>query len=138
MKIKDIMTKEIACVDTKSSAADAATKMKDQNTGTVIVVDGSSVKGIVTDRQITTRAVADQKDPRNTSVMDIMTKDIVGCSENDDLFDALKTMGENKVRRLPVVNDSAQLVGIVSVADIAREMRTGMDNMFDEITKDIK
>jgi lysyl-tRNA synthetase class II len=89
MKIKDVMTSEIACVDTKSTAADAAAKMKNQNTGTVIVVDGSSVKGIVTDRQITIKAVAEQKDPRNTPVSDIMTKDIVGCSENDDIFDAL-------------------------------------------------
>jgi CBS domain-containing protein len=135
MKIKEVMTNEIACVDTKSTAADAARKMKDQNTGTVIVVDGSNVKGIVTDRQITVRAVAEQKDPRSTPISDIMTKDIVGCSENDDIFDALKTMGENKVRRLPVVNDSSQLVGIVSVSDIAREMRIGMDSMFDEITK---
>ena len=135
MKIKDVMTSEIACIDTKSSAADAATKMKDQNTGTVIVVEGNNVKGIVTDRQIAIKAVAEQKDPKSTPVADIMTKDIVGCSENDDIFDALKTMGENKVRRLPVVNDNSQLVGIVSISDIAREMRMGMDSMFDELTK---
>ena len=138
MKIKDVMTNEIACVDSSSSAADAAKKMKDQNTGTVLVVEGNNIKGIVTDRQITVKAVADQKDPRSTPVADIMTRDIVGCSENDDIFDALKTMGEKKIRRLPVVNDSSQLVGVVSLADIAREMRIGMDSMFDEMTKATK
>lgn len=135
MKVKDVMNNEIACVDTNSSAADAAKKMKNQNVGTVLVVDGNQIKGLVTDRAITTRAVAEAKDPNNVKVSDIMTRDIVGCSENDDIFDALKTMGDNKVRRLPVVNDSSQLVGIVSIADIAQQMRTGMDSMFDELTK---
>lgn len=138
MRVKDIMTKGIACVDSKSSAADAARKMRDQNVGTVLVIDESQVKGLLTDRAITTRAVADGKDPKKVPVSDIMTKEIVGCSENDDVFDALKTMGEKKVRRLPVVNDQAQLVGIVSMSDIAQEMKTGMDCMFAEITKSTK
>jgi len=138
MKIKDVMSSEIACVDTKSTASDAAKKMRDQNTGTVIVVDGNDVKGLLTDRQITVKTVADMKDPKSVPVKDIMTKNIIGCRENDDIFDALKTMGHNKIRRLPVVNDNAQLVGVVSLSDIAREMRTGMDSMFDEITKTVK
>ncbi len=138
MKIKDIMTREIACVDAKSMASDAAKKMKDQNVGTVLVVDENQLKGLVTDRAITTRAVAEEKDPRSVPVTDIMTKDIVGCSEDDDLFDVLKTMGENQVRRLPVVNDESQLVGVVSMSDIAQQMRSGLDSMFDEITKAAK
>lgn len=138
MQIKEIMTKGIACVDSKSSAADAARKMKDQNVGTVLVIDGNSVKGLLTDRSITTKAVAEQKDPRNVPVTDIMTKKVVGCSENDDLFDALKIMGENKIRRLPVINDQSQLVGIVSLSDIAQEMRVGLDSIFDEMTKSNK
>lgn len=137
MKIKDVMTTDIACTDMKSTAVDAARKMKDQNVGMLLVVEGSEVKGLLTDRAITTRAVAEAKDPNNVRVTDIMTKDLVGCSENDDVFDALKIMGENKIRRLPVVNDSSQLVGVISIADIAREMRTGMDSMFDEISKAI-
>lgn len=138
MKIKDIMTKEIACVDTSSSAADAAKKMRDQNVGTVLIVEKDQLKGLVTDRAITTRAVAAEKDPRNVPVTDIMTRDIVGCSENDDLFDALKMMGEKKIRRLPVVNDRSQLVGVVSMADIAQQMREGIDSMFSEISKAAK
>jgi len=138
MRIKDVMSNEIACVDTKSTAVDAARKMRDQNTGTVIVVDGNDVKGLVTDRQIAVKTVADMKDPKSVPVKDIMTKNIIGCRENDDIFDALKTMGQNKIRRLPVVDDNAQLVGVVSLSDIAREMRTGMDSMFDEITKTVR
>jgi CBS domain-containing protein len=138
MKIKDIMSKEIACVDAKSTAADAAKKMKDQNVGSVLVIDQDQLKGLVTDRAIATKAVAAEKDPRTLPVTDIMTREIVGCSEDDDVFDALQTMGKNQVRRLPVVNDRSQLVGVVSMADIAQQMRTGMDSMFDEISKSAK
>jgi CBS domain-containing protein len=138
MKIKDIMTREIACVDASSTAADAAKKMKDQNVGTILIVDQDQLKGLVTDRAITTRAVAENKDPRSVPVTDIMTKEIVGCSEEDDVFDALKTMGENKIRRMPVVNDQDQLVGVISMADIAEQMRSGIDSMFNEMSKSIK
>lgn len=138
MKIKDIMTKEIACVDANSTAADAAKKMKDQNVGTILVIDQNQLKGLVTDRAITTRAVAEGKDPKSLPVTDIMTKDVVGCSEEDDVFDALKTMGQNKIRRMPVVNDQDHLVGVVSMSDIAEQMRSGINSMFDEMSKAIK
>jgi CBS domain-containing protein len=138
MKIKDIMTKEIACVDASSTAADAAKKMKDQNVGTILVIDQNQLKGLVTDRAIATRAVAEGKDPKSLPVTDIMTKDVVGCSEEDDVFDALKTMGQNKIRRMPVVNDQDHLVGVVSMSDIADQMRSGINSMFDEMSKAIK
>ncbi|HTY90994.1 MAG TPA: CBS domain-containing protein [Methanocella sp.] len=67
-----------------------------------------------------------------------MTKQVVGCRESDDIMDAVKTMGDMKVRRLPVVNDSNQLVGVVSISDIAQEMRPAMDSLFDELTKATK
>jgi CBS domain-containing protein len=138
MKIKDIMTKDIACVDTKSTAADAAKKMKDQNVGSVLVIEKNQLQGLVTDRAIATKAVAEEKDPRSVPVTDIMTRNVVGCSEDDDVFDALQTMGKNRIRRLPVVNQQSQLVGVVSMADIAEQMKSGLDNMFEEISKSVK
>ncbi len=138
MQVKDVMTKGIACVDAKSSAADAARKMKDQNVGTIMVIDNDQLTGIVTDRAIVTKAVAEKKDPSQVSVTNIMTKEIIGCRESDDVMDAIKTMGENKIRRMPVINDQDQLVGVVSLADIAQEIRPCIDSMFDEITKATK
>lgn len=82
--------------------------------------------------------VADQQDPRSVPIGNVMTKQVVGCRESDDILEAVKTMGDMKVRRLPVVNDKDQLVGVVSLADIAQEMRPAMDSMFDEITKATK
>lgn len=138
MRVKDVMTKGIACVDTKSTAADAAVKMKEQNVGTVLVVESNEVKGVVTDRAIVTKAVANKQDPRDVPISSIMTKDIIGCRESDDVMDAVKVMGDNRIRRMPVINDKQQLVGIVSLADIAQEMRPCIDSMFDEITKATK
>ena len=138
MKVKDIMTTGIACVDSRSSAADAAVKMKEQNVGTVLVVDSNQVKGVVTDRAIVTKAVANKQDPREVPISSIMTKDIIGCREDDDVMEAVKTMGDNRIRRMPVVNDKQQLVGVVSLADIAQEMRPCIDSMFDELTKSTK
>jgi CBS domain-containing protein len=138
MQVKDVMTKGIACVDMKSSAADAAKKMKDQNVGTIMVIDSDQLKGIVTDRAIVTKAVADQQDPRQVPVSNIMTTEIIGCRESDDVMDAVKTMGENKIRRMPVINDQDQLVGVVSIADIAQEMKPCIDSMFDEMSKATK
>jgi CBS domain-containing protein len=138
MQVKDVMTKGIACVDTRSSAADAAKKMKDQNVGTIMVIDSDQLKGIVTDRAIVTKAVAEQQDPRQVPVSKIMTTDIIGCRESDDVMDAVKTMGDNKIRRMPVVNDRDQLVGVVSMADIAQEMRPCINSIFDDITKATK
>jgi CBS domain-containing protein len=138
MKIKDIMTTDIACVDTRSTAADAAKKMKEQNVGSVLVIDQNQLQGLITDRAIATKAVAEEKDPRKVPVTDIMTRDIVGCSEDDDVFEALRTMGKNRVRRLPVVNDQSQLVGVISMADIAGQMKIGLDDMFEEISKSVK
>ncbi|BAI60768.1 conserved hypothetical protein [Methanocella paludicola SANAE] len=138
MQVKDVMTTGIACVDSRSSAADAAKKMKDQNVGTVLVVDENQVKGLVTDRAIVTKVVAEQQNPKDVPVGNVMTKQVVGCRESDDILEAVKTMGDMKVRRLPVVNDRDQLVGVVSLADIAQEMRPAMDSMFDEITKATK
>jgi CBS domain-containing protein len=135
MKIKDVMTKDIVCVDTKAMASDAAKKMKDQDVGTVLVIEGNQLKGLVTDRAITTRAVAEEKDPRTVPITDIMTKELIGCNEDEDLFSALHTMGKNKIRRLPVVNEQSQLVGIVSLSDIAPQMKSGIDYMVDELTK---
>lgn len=138
MKVKDVMTKEIACVDGTSSIMDAARKMRDQNVGTVLIVDNNEVKGLLTDRAIVTRAVANHQDPKSVYVRDIMTKDLVGCREEEDVMNAVKIMGENKIRRMPVVNEKDQLVGVISMADIAQEMKPCLDSIFDDISKAAK
>ena len=135
MQVKDVMTRIIVSVGSEDSVAAAAKVMKDRNVGTVMVIDGSDVKGMITDRAIVTRVVGEDKDPRTVPIRTIMTRDIITCSENTDIVDAARTLGENKIRRMPVVNDKHELVGIVSVSDIALKIRPCVDSIFEEITK---
>lgn len=120
MKCKDIMTKSIKMCDSSCSARDVAQIMKKINTGAVPVVDDEDrVTGIVTDRDIALHTVADGKDPSKVKVHDIMSKHIVTSHEDDLLDDAIVKMKENKVRRLPIVDDEGRLTGMLSLGDIA-------------------
>lgn len=137
MKVRDIMTKEVVSVDPKTSVADTAKRMRDANVGSVIVIDKSNneVKGIVTDRKIVTTVIAESRDPLKEPVGNIVSKNLLTCKDDNDVHDVLKTMGQNKVRRMPVVNERKELVGMLSMSDIARDMRGCMNSLFDEMSK---
>lgn len=135
MRVKDVMTRGVISVGSDASVAAAAKVMKDKNIGTVLVIDGQDVKGLVTDRAIVTRVVGEDKDPRTVPVKAMMTRDIITCSEESDIVDAARILAENKVRRMPVTNASHELVGIVSVSDIALKIKPCVESIFDELTK---
>jgi len=113
------MTNEVISCDVEASVGDVARMMKDKNVGCVVVVDGGKVAGIVTDRQLACHVLADNKGA-DTSISEVMTKDPVCATLDDNLFnvlDTLKTSG--MVRRVPVVDRDGKLAGIVSISDIA-------------------
>jgi len=134
LKVKDIMSKDVVTIGADASVADAAKKMKDADVGSVVVLDQNAVKGIVTDRKIVTGCIAENKDPGRERVGNITSKSVITCIEDSDVHDAMKTLGKNKIRRCPVINDRKELVGVLSVADVAREMRGCMDALFDELS----
>lgn len=123
MKIKDVMTRTVETVRPDTTVQEAAAKMKSLNVGPMPVVDGDRVGGIVTDRDIVVRAVADGRDPRTTAVRDVMTAEVVSCNEDDDVKDAARTMKERQVRRLLVTDRDQRLKGIVSLGDLAVDTR---------------
>ncbi len=123
MLLKDIMTKNPEEVPVIESVMDAAEKMKELNVGAIPVFKNDKVVGIVTDRDIAIRAVAEGKDPKDTPVMDIMSTNVVSCPENADIQEAAQIMEKNKVRRLIVTDQSGKAVGIVSLGDIATKAR---------------
>lgn len=137
MKVKDIMSKNVISVDPAESVSDAAKRMKESNVGSVVVVDKkkNEVRGIVTDRKIVTSVIAESRDPSKEPVGNIVSRSIITCNEESDVHDAMKLMGQNKVRRMPVVNDRKELVGVLSASDIARDMRGCISSMFDELAK---
>jgi len=120
MQVKDIMTANVECVRPGDSLQDAARKMRDLDVGPLPVCgDDDRLAGMITDRDITIRAVAEGRDPKTTPVREAMTEDLVFCFEEQDVEEAARTMQERQVRRLVVLNGQKRLVGIVSLGDLA-------------------
>jgi CBS domain-containing protein len=126
MKIQDIMTKDPSCVTADATVREAAQVMKREDVGVVPVVDGQREKrlvGIVTDRDIAIRCVAEGKDG-SCGVRDVMSSDdLATCSFSDDVESVMDAMRTEKVRRIPIVDERGSLVGIVSQADVLRKTR---------------
>src|SRR5262245_47862566 len=120
MNISDLMTADPATLDVMNTAAEAALVMAERDVGDVIVRDGEQVCGIVTDRDIVVRAVAENRNPVTVPLGEICSRSVVSLSPNDSVDDAVRVMSEQALRRLPVVIDG-RAVGIVSLGDLAVE-----------------
>ncbi|MBD3419071.1 MAG: CBS domain-containing protein [Chitinivibrionales bacterium] len=117
--IKEIMTPNAETIQSPQTVKEAATRMKEIDTGALPVFDGNKLTGILTDRDIIVRSLAESLDPSVTTVGEIMTKDVVTCNENDAVENAAAIMEKNKIRRLLVKGDSGMITGIVSLGDVA-------------------
>src|SRR3954471_22772335 len=118
---RDVMTPNPATVSQKDSIRDAARIMASEDTGVVPVVDGGKIVGLVTDRDIVVRFVAEGKDTANGTVKECMTKSVRTVKEDTPVTEVLSMMSNAQIRRVPVVNNSNELVGIVSIGDISTE-----------------
>ena len=126
MKAQDIMSKHPTCVTPDTTLADAARLMKNENIGVVPVVESESSRrlvGVLTDREIAVRAVAEGRDGATTSVGHIMTSNVRTSTASDSVNDVMDLMGREQVRRVPVVDERGALVGIISQADIVLEAK---------------
>ena len=121
MQVKDVMTRGVECVSPDATLQDAARKMKDLDVGPLPVCDNDRLAGMLTDRDIVVRAVAEGRDPRSAKVREAMTEGIDYCFEDDDVGQAAGLMRQRQVRRLVVLNRDKRLVGIVSLGDLAVE-----------------
>jgi len=121
MTLKEIMTCDVEVVRPDATLQEAARILKDQNIGSVPVCDGTRLQGIITDRDIAIRAVAEGRDPFVTLVRDVMTPDVVYGMENQSIEDAARIMEQKQIRRLVILNENKDLVGIVSLGDLATE-----------------
>jgi CBS domain-containing protein len=126
-QIRDLMTENPSSCARSTPVVEAAKVMAREDVGSVPVVDSGRLMGVVTDRDLVVRVLAEGRDPEGTSVGDVASSDVATVSPDDSLDDALKLLARHQVRRLPVVEDD-QLVGIVAQADVARhadEVQTG-------------
>jgi CBS domain-containing protein len=122
MMVRDIMTKGVECTQPTATLREAARMMKELNVGPLPVCgDNDRLVGMITDRDIAIRAVAEGDDPDATPVSAVMTPKIISCYEDQDVSEAARLMEKNQVRRLVVLNRDKRLVGIVSLGDLAVE-----------------
>ena len=121
MKVKDAMHKGVDWVSPDTPVTELAKLMRDHDVGAIPIGENDRLVGMVTDRDIVCKGLAqDTFDARSTTARDVMTAEIHCCREDDDLAKAVRHMEELKVRRLPVVNKSKRMVGILSLGDISR------------------
>lgn len=119
MKVMEIMSLEPEVISPDASIRDAAKRMRTEDIGAIPVGENDRLVGMVTDRDIATRAVAEEKNPGTTSVRDVMSKKVFYIFDDDQLDAAARCMSDHQVRRLPVLNHDKRLVGIVSLGDLA-------------------
>ena len=132
--IKDVMTSNPCSIDADKSVAYAAKMMKDEDVGLAPIVEGDKLIGMLTDRDIAIRVVAEGRNPDQVTVREVASKQVVTIDPQQDLDEALRIMAKHQVRRLPVVEEDGRLVGVVAQADVARD---GNDAETGELVEEI-
>jgi len=120
LRCREIMTTSVKTATADASLRDVAVLMREGDMGAVPIVDSDKLIGIVTDRDIVVRAIAEGKDA-NCEVGDTMTTELFTVKADDFVFEAIRLMGDKQIRRIPVVGENGELAGIISMADIALE-----------------
>ncbi len=120
-KVNQMMTTDVQVVGPDATIQEAAQFMRDLDVGSLPVCDGRLLLGMITDRDITVRATADGRNPTDTLAIEMMTPGVLYCFDDDNLDDVSQIMAKNQIRRLPVLNHDKQLVGIISLGDVAVE-----------------
>ena len=119
MMISEVMTRRVETVSPDTVLEEAANKMKELDVGVLPVFDGKLLMGMLTDRDIVIRSVAKGSDPRKTKVSDAMSPEVVSCYDYEELEAVTDRMKTKKIRRIPVVSREKELIGMVSLADVA-------------------
>ena len=133
--IQDVMTRDVQRISPEDSVRKAAQMMDEFNIGSIPVVDGQKLVGMITDRDITVRSTAAGLAPETTRVGDVMSTDVRTCNATQSVEEVLAEMGDVQIRRVPVVDQSSHsLVGIVSLGDMATKQSKGTQQALQEIS----
>ena len=135
MQVQEIMNSKVHLADPNMTIRDAARRMRAENVGALPVGENDRLIGMVTDRDIVTRAIANERSPGNTTVREVMSERVHYCFENDDVQRAADVMAEHQVRRLPVLNRDKRLVGIIALADVGRSHGTAAQGALQGISE---
>ncbi|MCP4318504.1 MAG: CBS domain-containing protein [Hyphomicrobiales bacterium] len=119
MKVKDVMHSGVSWVEPDTKLKEIAQIMQNEDIGAVPVGENDRLIGMVTDRDITCRALSEAKKPETLTARDVMSPGITWCKDGEEIEDAIRIMEKKKIRRLPVINDEKRMVGMLSIGDIA-------------------
>jgi CBS domain-containing protein len=132
--VRDAMTSNPCSIDTDKDVSYAAKMMRDEDVGMAPIVEGDQLVGVLTDRDIAIKVVAEGKDPATVRVHEIASTKLVTVDPDQTLDDAMRLMAQHQIRRLPVVEEDGKLVGVLAQADVARE---GSDRKTGELVEEI-
>ena len=132
--VRDVMTRKAEWIGPETTLQDAAKKMRDKEIGSLLVGEDDRIIGMVTDRDIACRGVAQNLNPATTPVRKVMTEKIVWCFDDQEVEDAAHLMEGKKVRRLAVMNRKKRMVGLLSVDDLAHRMHELSGEILDQVT----
>ena len=132
--IQDVMTRDVQTVSPQETIQRAAQLMDELNVGAIPVLEGDKLVGMITDRDITVRSVAVGQNPTSTKIGDVMSTDVRTCTTDQSVQDVLDQMADVQIRRIPVLDDSGQIVGIVSLGDVATRHSADVDRTLDQIS----
>ncbi|WP_161954062.1 CBS domain-containing protein [Candidatus Methylomirabilis limnetica] len=135
MKVRDGMVTKLVTASPRETAAEVARKMRDYKVGCVLVSNEGKLLGLITDREIALRCVAEARNPQTTRVEEIMTRNPFTITPDFEMAEAARLFGQRKVRRFPVVEDGQKLLGILSVADVAPDFKAYFDGIFHELVE---
>ena len=134
-RISDVMTRDVMSVSPQETIRRAAQMMDELNVGALPVCDGQKLVGMVTDRDITVRAVAAGQSPDAAHVEDVMSGSVHWCFDDQTVDEVMQQMGDTQIRRVPVVDhDTKELIGIVSLGDLATKHSAQVDRTLEEIS----
>ncbi|MGE5268017.1 MAG: CBS domain-containing protein [Deltaproteobacteria bacterium] len=119
MKVRDAMHQKVEWAQPTETVQDLARRMRDCDIGSIPVGENDRLIGMVTDRDIAVRAVANGRDTSKLTARDVMTNGIVYCRDDEDLEDAIRIMEQRQIRRLPVIDDKRRMVGMLSLGDVS-------------------
>jgi CBS domain-containing protein len=134
MKVKDVMHRGVTWVEPDTPLREVARKMRDDDIGSVPVGENDRLVGMVTDRDIICRGIADSADCAALTAREVMSKPIIYCREDDDLEHAIRVMEKNKIRRLPVISKDKRLIGMLALGDISE---IGGQDMAGEVMRSV-
>jgi CBS domain-containing protein len=138
MSLKTFMTEDITSLPSTASVLDAAKFMTDMNVGTVIVTHEDVPSGMITDRDVVAKVLAQDKDSKTTRIEEIMVAPVVTISEDRDIIDATQVMSSHGIRRLPVTDPQGKLAGVISLDDVLLVLGKEMQNVAGILKKELE